>query len=343
MSGGWQAVSEAIAAARAEIAAAAPDAETAVEGEAYVARILTSTLANAFLGHLLTDDGLARALPTHGGPNPDYLMRHAGVSMDSRYTVHGQLNSSDRVGIGLYRFDASGTAFEVGYQAFDAGNADASGRFSLEVSPDALPDGLAITPEARALLIRTLHRAPGEQPARLVLDGAPSSAGLTLATGSTDGALTFVARGLVNTVRQFLEWTRVTSTKPNRFDFAPPHLAAAVQGDPDTVYLLGYYELAEGEWLEVLMPEGLSGYWSLHAYNHWTENLQTQGAHDRNVQADDDGRIRVRIGPDIPAEALNRIDTAGRRRGMLIARLIGSAATEPPATRIVRGRDIAQA
>lgn len=341
MTDGWQALAEAIATARAEIAAAAPDAETAAEGEAYVARILTSTMANAFLGHLLVEDGLARALPTHGGPNPDYLMRHTGVGMDSNYRVAGQLNASERVGIGLYRFDATGTAFEVGYQAFDASSADQEGRFAVEVAADAGSDGLAITPEARALLIRTLHRAAGEQPARLHLEGASPIGGLTLATGSADGALAFVARGLVNTVRQFLEWTRVTSSKPNRLDFAPPHLAAAVQGDPDTVYLLGYYELAEGEWLEVLMPEGLSGYWSLHAYNHWTENLQAQGAHDRNARRDEDGRIRVRIGPDVPAGLPNRVDTAGRRRGMLIGRIIGAALTEPPEARTVNASHLA--
>ena len=156
----WQALIEAIETARAEIAAAAPDAETAAEGEAYVARVLTSTMANAFLGHLLVEDRLARALPTHGGPNPDYLMRHTGVGMES---------------------------------------------------------------------------------------------------------------------------------------------------------------------------------------NHWTENLQTQGAHDRIAVADDDGRIRVRIGPGMPAGLANRIDTAGRRRGLLIARIIGTPVTEPLPTRTVHASEMAQA
>lgn len=336
MSEGWQLLMDAIASARSEIAAAAPDAETEAEGEAYVARVLTSALANAFLGHLLTEDGLARALPTHGGPNPDYLMRHTGVSMESRHRVTGQLNASERVGIGLYRFDEKGAALEVGYKAFDARNTD-DGRFTLDVSAQAGADGLAITPEARALLIRTLHRASGEPAARLAVEGASPAGALALATGSSDGALAFVARSLAGTIRQFLEWTRVTSARPNHMDFAPPHLAAAVQGDPDTIYLLGYYRLAQGEWLEVTMPDGLAGYWSLHAYNHWTEHLQTQGAHDRNAAADGDGRIRVRIGPDVPAGLANHVDTAGRRRGILIARIIGSAIGEPPATRIVGG------
>jgi hypothetical protein len=338
----WQALGEAIETARAEIAAAAPDAETAAEGEAYVARILTSQMAGAFLGHLLTEDGLARALPTHGGPNPDYLMRHAPVDLVTRYRVTGELNGSERVGVGLYSFDRTGTAFEVGYKAFDAGNCGPDGRFAVDVSADAGPENLAITPDARALLIRTLHRS-ADEPARLKLFGKHKADGLTLATGSSDGALAFVANGLVATVRQFLEWTRVTSARPNRLDFAPPHLAAAVQGDPGTVYLLGYYQLAENEWLEVEMPDGLSGYWSLHAYNHWTENLQSEGAHDRNVHPDADGRIRVRLGPNVPQPLANRVDTVGRRRGMLVCRIIGSRVTEPPPARVVAAHEIAQA
>jgi hypothetical protein len=323
---GWQALSEAIAAARAEIAAAAPDAETAAEGEAYVARVLSSQLAGAVLGHLLIEDGLARALPTHGGPNPDYRMRHAGVTMDSRLRLTGELNASERVGVGLYRFDETGTAFEVGYRGFDQA-------FAIDVAPDG---DLAVTPEARALLIRTLHRAPGEPPARLKLEGAPPPGNLALAGGSIDAALGVVARNLLATVRQFLEWTRVTSALPNRFAPAPPHMAAAVQGDPDTAYYLGYYQLGEGEWLEAVMPEGVGGYWSVHAYNHWTENLQTQGAHDRNARAGADGRLRLAIGPQPPGDHPNRIDTAGRRRGMLICRIIGSPVSAPPETHVRR-------
>jgi hypothetical protein len=48
----WDAMTAAVEEARALVAAAAPDAETAAEGEAYVARIAASALADAFLGHL---------------------------------------------------------------------------------------------------------------------------------------------------------------------------------------------------------------------------------------------------------------------------------------------------
>lgn len=337
MSEAWEALAQSISGVRERIAALAPDAETATEGEAYVARVLTGQLSNAMLGHLLVENGFARALPTHGCPNPDYLMRHAGIDTSAHYRVSGKLNASERIGIGLYRFDATGTAFEVGYAAFDRSNTAPDGTFALELAPGASgPGSLAIPPEARVILVRVLHLAKDEPAAELRLEGPTTPPGLALATGSVEGALGMTANGLAKTIEQFLEWTRVTSAKPNRIESAPPHLAEAVQGDPDTAYYLGYFDLEENETLEVTMPRSLPGYWSLHAYNHWTESLQTQGMHNRNARTDDDGRIRIAVGHRPSSRYRNRIDTLGRKRGILICRIIGAAGSDAPAARLVQ-------
>jgi hypothetical protein len=79
-----------------------------------------------------------------------------------------------------------------------------------------------------------------------------------------------------------------------------------------------------------LLPQGLQGYWSLHAYNHWCEALPGAGLHDLNAIADADGRIRIRIGANVPADLNNRVDTLGRQRGALIYRHIGGATKEFP-------------
>jgi hypothetical protein len=68
----------------------------------------------------------------------------------------------------------------------------------------------------------------------------------------------------------------------------------------------------------------------LHAYNHWCESLPGADAHDLNATPDADGRIRVRIGPAVPATLNNRVDTLGRRRGALIFRAIGAATRQLP-------------
>jgi hypothetical protein len=333
MAEAWEAVNAAVATAQAEVAAAAPDAATAVEGAAYVMRVLATCLNDAFLTHVLTEDGLTRALPTRGGPNPDYRMMHAPLDPTRRYRLEGWLNGSERAGIGLYSFSPGGAADLSTYAAFDRTSTDAHGHFTLDIAAGATgPGTLAILPGARVLMIRILHRAPGAIPARLILHGAPPVQNLTLAQGSTEAALAQAARSLTNSIRQFLEWSAVTSAAANSFHAQTPAMAQGMQGDPDTTYFLGSYNLAEGEWLEVTMPAGIPGYWSLHAYNHWCEALPSAGLGDNACTPEADGRIRIAIGPAQGGDAPNRIDTLGRTRGALICRIIGAPHVPVPQT-----------
>ncbi len=333
VAGDWEAVNAAVATARAEVAAAAPDAVIAAEGEAYVMRILATCLMDAFLGHLFTESGLVHALPTRGGPNPDYRMAHAAIDPARRYRLEGQLNDSERVGVGLYSVGPGGSARISDYAAFDREAVDADGRFAIDIATDANgPHTLTIRPGARVVMIRTLHRDPTGDPARLVMAGGPPIRGLTLAQGSADAALGQVAQALLGSIRTFLEWSAVTSAAVNMFHPETPPMAQGVQGDPDTIYFLGSFNLGEGEWLEVTMPAGIPGYWSLHAYNYWCESLPGAGIGDNNCIADADGEIRIAVGPMAGGDALNRIDTLGRRRGALICRFIGAVKVTVPTT-----------
>lgn len=333
MSAGWDALTQAVEEARALIRAEAPDADIAAEGEAYVTRVAAVGLGQAVLGHLFVEDGLSRALPCYGGPNPHYIMRFASVDASGTYRLEGQLNGSERVGVGLYSFVANGAPVIAGYAAFDASNTGPDGRFAIDFGEGAeATGGLPIEPGVRSLLVRVLHRDETSDPARLRFTGSLPPAGLALVTGTNDGALTFVANALRNNVREYLKWTAAVQATPNRLDVAPPELAETVQGDADTRYFLGSYDLPEGAWLEVTMPEDIAGYWVLHAYSFWFEHLQSPGVHDRNARRDDDGRIRIAIGPDLPEDVANRIDTRGRRRGSLICRIIGTG--DCPSARI---------
>lgn len=337
MRAGWSALSAAMATAQAEMTACSPDEATTAEGEAYLGRLLAGCLRDGFLGHLTWDAGLTRALPTRGGPNPDYLMSHAPIQADGRYRLEGRLNGSERVGVGLYSFRPGGVAHMEAYAAFDPTNVGADGRFSLQIAADAgAPFGLAIPPAARALIVRILHRDRQADPARVRLEGVAAPRDLALAGGSSDAALEQAGKALLSSVRQYLEWSKAMSARPNRIGDAPANLSDAVIGDADTRYWLGYFALDEAEWLEVVLPAGLSGYWSLHANNHWMEPLPGAGVHDRNARAEADGRFRIAIGPSPPPEAANRIDTLGRRRGLLICRVIGGSPQGEPEAHLRR-------
>jgi hypothetical protein len=326
MSAGWDALNEAIAEARALVAADAPDAETAAEGEAYVTRMVTAGLTGAVMGHHLREGGLARALPVYGGPNPHYIMRSAGIDPTRRYRVEGRLNGSERVGIGLYAIGPNGAPQIAGYTAFDRTNCPEDGSFSLDIAGDAAgPGGLAVPDNARILLFRTLHRDDNGAPARYALIGGEEPRGPTLIGGSNDAALAFVAKSLRDNVHEYRKWMIAARDLPNRLDAAPPALAETVIGDADTQYFLGGFDLAEGEWLEVIMPPTDAPYWALHGYNYWYEHLQTPGVHDRNAVADSDGFVRIAVGPERPSGARNWIDTVGRRKGAFVCRFVGAS------------------
>lgn len=332
---GWEAFNSVIADARRLVAAAAPDPATAADGEAYVTRVVTAALSTACMSHRLVQGGLALALPVYGGPNPDYIMRHAAVDPSGHYRLEGRINGSERVAVGVYRVGPNGAPQIAGYTAFDHTNCGPDGAFVLDLATDLSgPGKLAIPPGARILMVRVLHR-DGSEPAYLALTGGPPPQGAALVTGSNDGALGFAANTVRANIAEYMKWVRAAHDLPNRLAAAPSELAETVVGDADTQYFLGGFDLAEGEWLEVTLPAGLSGYWSLHAYNYWYEHLVTPGVHDRNSVSEADGTVRAFVGPDIPAHATNRIDTLGRRKGAFVCRMVGQAGRiAPPLTAV---------
>lgn len=332
---GWDGLSTAIAEARALLVAETSEPELLAEGEAYVSRVVTAALSGAVMGHRHTVGGLTTALPVHGGPNPDYIMCHRMVAPDGRYRLEGRLNGSERVGVGLYAMGAKGAPLIVAYTAFDRHNCADDGTFALDIAADASgPGSLAIPPDARILMCRILHR-DRSAPAQLELSGVPAQRGPTLVGGSNETALAHAANVVRANIREYMKWVRAAREISNRLDVAPPELTETVVGDADTQYFLGGFNLAEGEWLEVLMPAGLQGYWSLHAYNFWYEHLVTPGVHDRNAVGDADDLVRIAVGPELPAGAVNRIDTLGRRQGAFICRVVGHGGDLPaPQTRL---------
>ena len=174
----WDELHQAIAEARSAIAAQAPDPAVAAEGEAYVARVLAAGLGGSVLGHLFQQDGLSRALPCYGGPNPDYIMRFAPVDANGHYRLDGRLNGSERVGVGLYSYGPNGAPLAAGYVAFDPANCAADGSFAIDLDGgEGGGAGLRIQPGTRVMLVRVLHRDPGSEPASLRFTGGAPQQG----------------------------------------------------------------------------------------------------------------------------------------------------------------------
>jgi hypothetical protein len=58
--------------------------------------------------------------------------------------------------------------------------------------------------------------------------------------------------------------------------------------------------------------------------------------HDLSALPDPDGRIRVRVGPTLAPDFINRVDTLGRRRGVLIFRAMSAGAAQIPQAQLRR-------
>ncbi len=337
MSKGWDELHSAMQSLSQELRQIAPDAATAEEGEAYVARVLTTCLNDSFLRHLLQDQGLYRALPTRGAPNPDYIMQHAGLDHARTYQLVGHMNSSERVGVGLFRITEAGSLEVAEYVSIDASIGDANGNFQIDISASANgPLALPLQPEACILLIRTLHRSQSGVPARLQLLGATPSADLALTGGSSEAALVRVTQTTIGSIRQFISWSQQAASYPNQFRGDVEGLEQTLQGDPNTDYFLGYFDLADDEVLQVTMPADLIGYWSIHAYNHWCEYLPGASAHDLNTYANGEGVTVIHIGPRLSSGTVNPVDTKGRKKGVLICRVIDDVLATPPETAVLK-------
>ena len=181
----------------------------------------------------------------------------ARVDPTRHYRLEGCLNDSERVGIGLYSFAASGAALLAGYAAFERQKRLPMAGSCSRLSPDAPGAGrLQLAPNRRVLIVRTLHRSAQGRPCRYDL----------------------------------LCWVSSKAT----------------------------------------------GHWSLHAYNHWCEYLTGASVHDASAVANDGGRVRVCIGPSLAAGLPNRIDTLGRRRGVLIFRTLGASEQQLPLANLRR-------
>jgi hypothetical protein len=151
----------------------------------------------------------------------------------TKWSLWRSLDSADVPALASFDFRALGDRAQSQYNRLRPHH-DEAARFALDVAAGAEgPGTLPILPGARSIMMRVLHRDPGDEPARLVLSGGPPIRDLALAQGSTAAALGQVAQALTGSIRTFLEWSAVTSAARNAFHAEAPQMAQGVQGDPD--------------------------------------------------------------------------------------------------------------
>ena len=302
------------------------------EGERYLAR-----LTRWAIGTLVEQADTAHPVfgwesPKIGGDNPDYLYGSVSISGSLEYEVTCRANDAYRIGIGTYA-GGLGTSSGLrctGYLSTEDLREESDGSLRIQVACDER-DGnwLPMHADSTSILIReTVLDRRSQRPADFDIVCVADTATVSMPSPDpADLARRVAAAGLTveAVVAQFLTWTARLAAQPNTLRPLDPDLLEQAQGDRDTRYYNGYFELRDGEALVIDVDPGPCDYWNLQLANHWLESLDFLHlrTHVNNATAErsPDGKARVVVASTDPG-AVNWLETGGHGRGCLAMRVV---------------------
>ena len=301
------------------------------EGYRYLAR-----LVNYSLGKFIETPNLAKPIidynsPKIGGDNPDFLYGQCAISGKLDYRISGVKNDAFNINFGSY---FGGLGSDTGLQCsgnlqLKELNVSNDGKFEIFVSQNKFEGNwLTSINETNSILIRqTLLNREKDIPAEIEINIIDESQIhediLPLDSERLTNALNLSGLFVGGVVQQFLAWTNNFMSTPNEINPTDPNLLKFANGDPDTFYHNGYFDLQPGEGLLVELEPPACEYWNIQVANHWLEsldflNFRTHYNH-ANAEVDLDGKYRFIISPTNP-KISNWIDTVGHNCGCIALR-----------------------
>lgn len=317
------------------IDAAAPDETTRAEGQAYVARVFATAIERAFNPTGNVVDGLYFSPQAIGGANSDYRMGQALIDPRGTYVLTGAVNDAARIGVGLYtpgpdlalRIDAYATLADADVR---------DGRFRFTIGPDET--ALRPLDSSILLMVRALHLHRTDRLATVSLTrlDAPIAVVKPRYPAEVSAAFGRASGTAMAIIRQFLRWTSIISAYPNAVTRLAPELDDIVQGDRDTFYFSGCFDLEDHEALVVELPDIVCDYWAIEALNYWVEPVAGPNINHATVHGNG-APVRIGIGPEDPGTG-NWLDTGGRKKGLLLYRVVGGASRVMPDAKVITVR-----
>jgi hypothetical protein len=262
--------------------------------------------------------------------NPDSLYLGARIDGRHSYRIWGTLGT------------ASWMSFNVLAGAFGAGGRGTVAVLDakdLEIAPDRsfelilggpvrAGNWIAIPPDASSVVIRqNLADRAKEMPSELRierLDATGPPAPLTVER--VDLALKMTAGFMSGISEMALSWGSFLEQYPNTFaDSIPP--AAEIFRDPNNLFHVAWFDLADDEALVVDVVPPRCDYWMFVLHNRWLESLDYRyhriSLNDSSAVRESDGSLRVVVAQRDPGHP-NWLDTAGHRHGTLGVRWVGA-------------------
>jgi len=321
-----------------ELLPAAPDAETRVEGVAYLARLAAYGIERHLMGPERLQNGLSFTVPRIGGYNPDYRIGSTNLDPKKRYRLSGSIRGAYRIGVGAYSLQPDGRIAIDSYRILTAPAATAGdGSFVIDIGADADPaSGLVVAPTSNLLLIREIRLKKDDVPAEFAFS-EPGRTGATLpAPSAADVERSFTAtrQFITGSLKQFMLWSRTFAARPNEITPLDPELDKAVQGDPGTRYYSGYFHLSGDQALVIEIPPFACDYWGVQITNHWLEPMAASHLNHATALPDEDGVTRILVSARAPGHK-NWLATGGRGRGAIFHRTINAERALSPACRLI--------
>ncbi|MEH6582077.1 MAG: DUF1214 domain-containing protein [Halioglobus sp.] len=344
----WNAFCDQLRDAGQQVLENAPESDLdRAEGFRYLARLTSHALGRFMERPDPTRPHIGYNAPRIGGDNPDFLYGSCTITGSCEYVIRGNRQQAFNIGIGSY-YGGLGSGKGLlcsGYLLLNDLEVDDQGDFEIQVSvKEKSGNWLPLLEESNSILIRqtVLDRA-GNTPASLSIECLDAAAVArpveALRPEAFEKSLQLAGLFVGGVVGQFLHWTNTFKERTNEIHPIDPALLAFAQGDPNTSYNNGYFDLADGEVLEVELSPPVCEYWNLQVANHWLESLdyldyRTHYNHS-NAAVDTDGKVRLVIAKTDPG-VVNWIDTAGHDRGCIALRWIKAESDATVNTRVLR-------
>lgn len=277
-----------------------------------------------------------------GGPNPDNVYLRANVDAKSTYRVWADVTGVRQALFSLHEGDMQLSEFGVfSERSLDQFEVGPDGRLEFWLSPDAQPKNwMPMDPKGRLLTIR-IYQSDWERDAapvfhieRVGAEGEPPPP-LDPATleRRLDRAATWVERTATF-------WNGYTSAAWDRAEKNVAGPARSAPGGADNIlYGTCFWDLDADEALILECARPNADYWGVTIHTlGWLESgdfadRQTSLS-DHQMHVDGDGRFRVVLAHRDPGTP-NWIDTASRRRGMLVYRWVWARDNPQPSSRVM--------
>ena len=267
---------------------------------------------------------------------PDTIYRQFNVAPSATYRVTGTRGESPYISFTAYRV---GVKDRVVDDVHDGQlTIDPDGSFSLTVGgPDPGGNWLDLGTDGAFVIIREYthdrdHGVTAEFAVEQLTPDLGHRPELDAETFSATLGLLGMGLGWVNQATTSL--AAELRQRPNVMNEAAAELVSEMAGTPHNHYQLCYVRLKLGEALELELDPPSCRYWSVHLNNWWLESPEFRDGqsvciNDAQAVREEDGTIRMLVGPDDPGQG-NWLDTKGRTETILLARYLLPEDELPP-------------